>query len=179
MKQNSCKYSDHFHWVAHKGKPVKQLKGMRCCYLEKRLFVNCCAKSQNFSYVNFRGSRLKNVDFREAKLHGCDFWGVTFNKCKFQSAVITDCVFVACKFHKCFFEGCSVDYTVIVNTNLLECKNLVLCKRVENINYYPDYQSSQDMEDVLKHLKNRMFKKYRLLYLPRATAFTFYRQRGY
>lgn len=163
---NQAYEKDYLYIISRRGHKRKfHSTGSR--YLAKSLIANCKAEKQMFSYLNFRGSRFARAKFLDTEFKGCDFWGTHFNKCTFQRAHFADCVFVGCKFTDCRFEDTSMEYTTIVNTNLSSWKNI---KRGDHINIlyqYPAFQHSDELNKALALFKdNRIFRKYKLLYLP-------------
>lgn len=163
---NQAYEKDYLYIISRRGHKRKfHSTGSR--YLAKSLIANCKAEKQMFSYLNFRGSRFARAKFLDTEFKGCDFWGTHFNKCTFQRAHFADCVFVGCKFTDCRFEDTSMEYTTIVNTNLSSWKNIKRGAHINILYQYPAFQHSDELDKALALFKdNRIFRKYKLLYLP-------------
>lgn len=157
---------DRINLITYKCQKKKILKSVRCRYLAKSHIVNCNAKNQNFIYANFRGSIFKKVKFQNCKINGCDFWGTAFNDCDFRGAEISDCVFMACKFKNCNFSGATIKYTVIVNTSLAECQNIVFSEKTDVYKNYPKCALTEQLISALDILQsNRYLRTYKLLHI--------------
>lgn len=145
----------------------KKFRSISGRYLAKSLIVKCKAEKQRFAYLNFRGSHFSRVEFLDTEFKGCDFWGTHFKKCTFQKAHFADCVFVGCKFTDCRFEDTSMEYTTIVNTNLSGWGDIKEGDHINILYQYPAFQHSDELDKALALFKdNRIFRKYKLLYLP-------------
>lgn len=143
---------DRISLITYKNQKKKQIYNLRCRYIAKSQFVKCTAKNGKFSYVNFRGARLKQVCFDGAKFDGCDFWGTTFNGCSFVNAKIQDCVFMACKFHNCKFAGADFTYSTIVNTNISDCNGINIGSGVNFLKSFPQCVKDKQLSDALETL---------------------------
>ena len=145
----------------------RKFYSMRNRYLAKSEIINCKAEKQMFTYLNFRGSHFARVKFLDTEFKGCDFWGTHFNKCTFRKTHFIDCVFVGCKFSDCRFEDTSTEYTTIVNTNLSGWDDIKRSNHINILYQYPAFQHSDELDKALELFKdNRIFRKYKLLYLP-------------
>ena len=154
---------DRTNLITYKHQKPKKVKSVRCRYLAKSHIVNCTAQNQSFVYVNYRGSIFKKVNFQSCKINGCDFWGTTFTNCNFKGADISNCVFMACKFCNCDFTDAIINYTIIVNTSLTECKNISIAPTTQIYTTYPKCDLSDSLKDVLDN-RNFAFND-RVLYI--------------
>jgi hypothetical protein len=130
------------------------------------VFANCTGKGASFEYVNFRGAHFSKSTFKQAIFKGCDFWGTTFKKCSFNGTVFLDCVFQGCKFKDCDFNGAIIQYSVIVNTNLDECKEINLENTTLLLNQYPKIEIGESLLNILEELKcNNELRKTKILWI--------------
>lgn len=158
---------DRLKRISYHGRKNMSSAKYRCRYFAKSQLVRFGCGQSVFEFINFRGSLFKQISFDNAKFHGCDLWGATFNNCKFKNTIFSDCVFMACRFRKCDFTDALFEYTIVVNTNLSECKNLNHSTGISNYMQYPKNDIDSELQSALNILKeNKNIRKHRLLHLP-------------
>ena len=161
---------DRVNLITYNGQKRKILRSMRCRYLAKSQVIRCNGRSQIYEFINFRGSHFKKVNFKDAVFYGCDFWGTSFNDCNFKNVEFKSCVFMASIFKKCDFTDAGFSFSILVNTNTSDCKNIDLSSGVTRYDTYPQFDDmSPELEAALKALKGNLnLKKAKLLFISDA-----------